>query len=168
METNLYPVSVPVFERMLRNLITCLDKAQAHAQARGFSPDAYLALRLAPDMLPFTKQIHIAGDSAKAALSRLAGREVPKWDDDETTLAQLRARIQRTIDHVVSFGPEDLAGAATREVSVPMRNRDPLVFRGDAYLCHYALPNFYFHLTTAYALLRQAGVPLGKSDYLGG
>ena len=168
MDMTLYMASAPVFQRMLNNLLACLDKAQAHAQARGFSPDAYLALRQAPDMLPFTKQIHIAGDSAKACMARLAGREVPKWDDGETTLAELRARIQRTIDYVATYQPEDLAGAAARQVTVPMRDRDPLVFRGDAYLCHYALPNFYFHVTMAYALLRQAGVALGKADFLGG
>jgi hypothetical protein len=168
MTTNLYPASVPVLQRMLGSLLACLDKAEAHAQARGFSPDAYLALRLAPDMLPFAKQIQIASDNAKACVSRLAGREVPRWDDGETTMAQLRERIQRTIEHVGGFTPDDLAGAATREVTVPLRNRDPLVFTGEAYLCHFALPNFYFHVTMAYALLREAGVPLGKGDFLGG
>jgi hypothetical protein len=168
MTMNLHPASVPVLQGMLGNLLACLDKAEAHAQARGFSPDAYLALRLAPDMLPFSKQIQIASDNAKACVSRLAGREVPKWDDSETTMAQLRERIQRTLDHVGGFTPADLADAATRTITVPLRNREPLVFDGEAYLCHFALPNFYFHVTMAYALLRQAGVPLGKADYLGG
>lgn len=168
MGNDLYPASVPTLQRMLRNLLACLDKAEAHAQARGFSPDAYLALRLAPDMLPFTKQIQIASDNAKACVSRLAGQEVPKWDDDETTMAALRTRIERTLEHVGRFTPGDLAGAAAREITVPLRNRDPLKFTGESYLCQFALPNFYFHVTTAYALLRQAGVPLGKGDYLGG
>lgn len=167
MADSMFAASVPVFQRMLGNLLKCLDKAEAHAQARGFSPDNYLVLRLAPDMLPFTKQIQIASDAAKGCAARLAGQEVPKWDDTEATFAELRARVQRTLDYLGSVPAAAFDAAAAREVVIPMRNRDPLVFTGDNYLRHFALPNFYFHVTTTYALLRQAGVPLGKGDYLG-
>jgi hypothetical protein len=163
----MHSASVPVFQRMLGNLLKWLDKAEAHAQARKFSPDNYLALRLAPDMLPFIKQIQIASDNAKGCVARLAGQEIPKWDDTETTLADARARIQRTLDYVASVPAAAFEGSETREIVIPLRNRDPLVFTGENYLRHFALPNFYFHVTTAYALLRHAGVDLGKSDYLG-
>jgi hypothetical protein len=163
----MHAASVPVFQRMLGNLLNWLDKAEAHAQARKFSPDNYLALRLAPDMLPFLKQIQIASDNAKGCVARLAGQEVPKWDDTENTLADLRARIRRTLDYVASVPAAAFEGSETREIVIPLRNRDPLVFTGEDYLRHFALPNFYFHVTTAYALLRHAGVELGKGDYLG-
>lgn len=167
MSLTMHAASVPVFQRMLGNLLNWLDKAEAHAQARKFSPDNYLALRLAPDMLPFLKQIQIASDNAKGCVARLAGQEVPKWDDTENTLADLRARIRRTLDYVASVPAAAFEGSETREIVIPLRNRDPLVFTGEDYLRHFALPNFYFHVTTAYALLRHAGVELGKGDYLG-
>lgn len=167
MSLSMHSVSVPVIQRMLGNLLKWLDKAEAHAQARKFSPDNYLALRLAPDMLPLLKQIQIASDNAKGCVARLAGQEIPKWDDTETTLADVRARIQRTLDYVASVPAAAFEGSETREIVIPLRNRDPLVFTGENYLRHFALPNFYFHVTTAYALLRHAGVELGKGDYLG-
>lgn len=168
MSLTMYSASVPVLQRMLGNALAWLDKAEAHAVARGYSPDAYLALRLAPDMLPFSKQIQIASDNAKACVARLAGQEVPKWDDDEVTLAALRTRLQRTIDYVSSVPASALEGSEARAISIPLRNREPLQFDGESYLKHFALPNVYFHLTTTYALLRQAGVALGKGDFLGG
>lgn len=167
MSLTMHSASAPVLQRMLGNLLKWLDKAEAHAAARKFSPDAYLSLRLAPDMLPFSKQIQIASDNAKGCMARLAGMEVPKWDDNEVTMADFRERVRRTIEFVASVPPEALEGSESREIQIPIRNRDPLVFTGEAYLKHFALPNVYFHLTTAYALLRQAGVELGKGDYLG-
>lgn len=167
MSLSMYSASVPVFQRMLANTLVWLDKAEAHAAARKFSPDAYLALRLAPDMLPFTKQIQIASDNIKGCVARLAGQEVPKWDDSETTTADLRARIRRTIDFIGAVPASAFEGAETREIVIPLRNRDPLVFSGANYLNHFALPNVYFHLTMTYALLRQAGVEVGKGDFLG-
>lgn len=167
MSLSMYSASVPVFQRMLANTLVWLDKAEAHAAARKFSPDAYLALRLAPDMLPFTKQIQIASDNIKGCVARLAGQEVPKWDDSETTMADLRARIRRTIDFIGAVPASAFEGAETREIVIPLRNRDPLVFSGANYLNHFALPNVYFHLTMTYALLRQAGVEVGKGDFLG-
>ena len=125
-------------------------------------------MRLAPDMLPFVRQIQIASDSAKGAMGRLAGAELPKWEDNEASFAELRTRVARTIDYVKSFEPAQIDGSESRPITVPRRTGDPLQFDGETFLKHYALPNFFFHLTTAYALLRQAGVEIGKGDYLGG
>ncbi|MEK8052060.1 DUF1993 domain-containing protein [Ideonella sp. DXS22W] len=163
---SMHSASVPLFQKQLGAMLAWLDKAEAHAQARGFSPDNYLQLRLAPDMLPFVSQIRIAGDTAKGCVARLAGEEPPKFDDDETTFAQLRGRIQKTLDYIGSVPAAAIDGSESREIVLPMRHRDPLRFTGEVYLRHWALPNFYFHVTTAYALLRHAGVALGKGDYL--
>ena len=168
MSISMYTASVPVLDRMLVNLLAWLDKAEAHARERGFEPDQYLSMKLAPDMLPFAKQIQIASDAAKGCVCRLAGQDVPKWPDDETTLQALRERTQRTLDLVRSMKPAQIDGSETRSIVIPMRTRDPITFDGENYLRHWALPNFFFHVTTAYALLRHAGVALGKADYLGG
>jgi hypothetical protein len=168
MPITMYSASAPVFVRMFSNLLVWLDKAQAHAEVRKFDPNNYVGLRLAPDMLAFARQIQIASDTAKACVARLAGVEAPKWEDNEVTLADLRARVQKTIDYVKSFAAAQIDGSEGRDISIPMRSGEPLKFNGEAYLKHYAMPNFYFHTTTAYALLRHAGVEIGKSDYLGG
>ena len=167
MSLSMHATVVPVFVRMFGNLQVWLDKAEAHAQARKFDASNYLGLRLAPDMLPFARQIQIATDTAKGCMARLAGVEVPKWDDNEASVAELRARIAKVLDYVQSFEPARIDGSETREIVLPMRQGDPLRFSGEAYLKHWALPNFFFHITTAYALLRHAGVEIGKSDYLG-
>jgi hypothetical protein len=168
MSISMHSASAPIFTRMLGNLLDWLDKAEAHATARKFDPANYLGLRLAPDMLPFTRQIQIASDGAKAGMARLAGIEVPKWDDNEASLDDLRARVRKTIDYVNSFAPAQIDGSEARPISVPRRVGEPLQFTGEAFLKHFVLPNFFFHVTTAYALLRHAGVELGKADYLGG
>jgi hypothetical protein len=168
MTISMHTASAPVFVRMLSNLLVWLDKAEAHAAARKFDSANYLGLRLAPDMLPFVKQIQIASDAAKGCMGRLAGQERPRWDDNEASFAELRARVQKTIDYVKGFEAAQIDGSEAREISIPTRSGEPLVFNGEAFLKHYALPNFYFHITTAYALLRHAGVEVGKSDYLGG
>ncbi len=167
MSLTMHNSSVPVFVRMFTNMLTWLDKAQAHAETRKFDTANYLGLRLAPDMLPFTKQIQIAADMAKGCVSRLAGVDVPKWDDNETTLDALRERIRKTLDYVQSIPAAQIDGSEGREVLLPTRVGDPLRFTGETYLKHYVLPNLYFHTSMAYALLRQAGVELGKRDYLG-
>ena len=167
MSLTMYSASAPVFTRVLGSMLAWLDRAEAHAQARSFDPTNYLGLRLAPDMLPFSRQIQIASDGAKGCMSRLAGTEVPKWEDNESTLDELRARIRRTLDHVQSFGPAQLDGSDSREIAIPMRSGDTLRFDGESFLKYFALPNFYFHATTTYALLRHAGVELGKADFLG-
>lgn len=163
----MHSASAPVFARLLNNMLNWLDRAEAHAQARKFDANNYLGLRLAPDMLPFVRQIQIASDAAKASMSRLAGAEIPKWEDNEATLDDLRARIRKTLAHVQSFSPSQVDGSDDKPISVPMRSGDALQFTGETFLRHYALPNFFFHSTTAYALLRQAGVELGKADFLG-
>ena len=168
MSITMHSASVPVFVRMFGNLLTWLDKAEAHAAARKFDANNYLGLRLAPDMLPFTRQIQIASDAAKACMARLAGVEVPKWDDNEASLDDLRARVRKTIDYVNSFSAAQIDGSDGREISVPQRSRDPLVFSGENFLKYYVLPNLYFHLTTTYAILRHSGVDVGKGDFLGG
>ena len=167
MSLSMYSASAPVFSRILGNMLNWLDRAEAHAQARKFDPNNYLGLRLAPDMLPFVRQIQICSDGAKGCMSRLAGTEIPKWEDNESTLDELRARIRRTLDHVQSFGPAQLDGSDSREIAIPMRSGDTLRFDGESFLKYFALPNFYFHATTTYALLRHAGVELGKADFLG-
>ena len=167
MTISMHSASAPIFTRMLANLLTWLDKAEAHAAARKFDTANYLGLRLAPDMLPLLRQIQIASDSAKAAMGRLAGAELPKWEDNEASFADLRARVAKTIDYVKSFQPAQIDGSETRAISVPRRSGEPLQFDGESFLKHYALPNFFFHVTTAYAILRHCGVQIGKGDFIG-
>ncbi len=166
MTISMHSASVPVFVRMLGNLLVWLDKAEAHAQERHFDPNLYLATRLAPDMLPFVKQIQIACDSAKFGVARLAGVEAPKFDDSEASLLDLRDRVRKTLAFVQSVGAERIDGTEANDVVVPRRD-GPMTLKGETYLAQFVLPNFYFHLTTAYALLRHGGVALGKTDFLG-
>lgn len=167
MSLTMHSASVPVFTRMLGNVGVWLDKAEAHAAARRFDPANYLGLRLAPDMLPLVRQVQIASDAAKGCVARLVGIEVPRWADEEASLDDLRARVRRTIEYVQAIPAELFEGADSREIVVPLRNRDPLRYSGEDFLRQWALPNFFFHVTTTYALLRHAGVELGKADYLG-
>ena len=167
MSLSMHSASAPIFVRTLTSMLTWLDKAQAHAEARKFDTANYLGLRLAPDMLPFTRQIQITTDGVKACMARLAGVDVPKWDDTEASLDDLRARIAKTIDYVQSFSADKIDGSDAKEVLLPTRQGDPLRFTGEAYLQFFVLPNFFFHATTTYSLLRHAGVELGKRDYLG-
>jgi hypothetical protein len=167
MSISMHAASAPVFLRTLGTMVTWLDKAQAHAESRRFDSVQYLGLKLAPDMLPFSRQVQIACDAAKGCMARLAGIEVPSWPDDEATLAQLRDRILRTCDYVGGFTPDQLDGAESRPIALPTRQAEPLRMDGLSYLRHYALANFFFHSTLTYALLRHAGVELGKADFLG-
>lgn len=166
MTISMYSASVPLFQRQLGALLAWLDKAEAHAVARKFDANNYLQLRLAPDMLPFVAQVRIASDTVKGCVARLAGQEAPKFEDNEATLAELRERVRKTLDYMASVPAAAIEGSEARDIVIPMRNRDPLQFKGQFYLQHWALPNFYFHVTTAYALLRHAGVELGKPDFL--
>lgn len=166
MSISMHSASVPVFQRQLGAMLKWLDKAEAHAQAKKFDTAVYLQARLAPDMLPFVSQIRIASDAAKGCVARLAGQEPPKFEDNETTLADLRQRIDKTLDYVGSVPAEAINGSEEREIVLPMRNRDPLKLQGEFFLKHWALPNFFFHCTTAYALLRHNGVDVGKGDFL--
>ena len=162
-----YAATVPVFDRMLANMQTWIRTARDHAKAKGFDESVYLTLRLAPDMLPLARQIQIASDSAKSGAARLAGIEVPSWPDNEATLDELLQRLQKTRDFLKTVDAGQINGAETRPISVPRRDKEPLQFEGQDFLRFFNLPNFYFHATTLYALLRRAGVPLGKLDFLG-
>lgn len=164
---DMYSASIPVFERMLASMQAWLGQARAYAQSRGFDESVYLGLRLAPDMLPLSRQVQIASDAAKAGVARLAGETPPSWPDEEATLDELLLRLQRTREFIASVPAAALVGSEARELRVPRRQGEALQFKGEDFLRFYALPNFYFHATTLYALLRHAGVPLGKQDYLG-
>ena len=166
MAIDIYDQVVPVMQKMLSNLSVILQKAESYAEARKIEPAALLQARLYPDMFTFTRQVQIASDFVKSTPSRLAGVEVPKWDDTEQTFAELQARIQRALDYIGGFRREQFAGAETRaiEVKTPVRT---LNFDGKTYLLNFALPNFYFHLTMAFAILRHNGLEVGKLDYLG-
>ena len=169
MTISMHQASVPLFQRQLGALMGWLDKAEAHAhaQARKFDANNYLQLRLAPDMLPFVAQIRIAADAAKGCVARLAGAEIPKFEDNEATLDDLRERVRKTLDYIASVPAAAIDGSEGRDIVIVMRPpREPVQLKGLFYLQHWALPNFYFHITTAYALLRQAGVDIGKGDYL--
>ena len=166
MTVNLYSASVPVFDRGFGQLVAWLDKAEAHAAAKKFDPVVLLQARLAPDMLPLSSQVQIACDTAKFAVARIAGEEAPKFADDEKTLAELRDRIARTRDWIGTVAKERFDGADAREVTVP-RRAGPMTMTAEGYLMRFVLPNYWFHLTTTYALLRHNGVELGKSDFLG-
>jgi hypothetical protein len=165
MAITMHSASVPVFVHMLGNLANWIDKAQADAESRKYEVAALLTARLAPDMLPFTRQIQIACDGAKFCVSRLAGVEAPRHEDTETNFAELKARIAKTIAFVQSVPAAQIDGTEAKDIHVPRRSGN-IVMKGEAYLKNFALPNFYFHVTTAYALLRHNGVVLGKNDYL--
>ena len=167
MTISMHQASVPLFKRQLGALPNWLDKAEAHAKARQFDANNYLQLRLAPDMLPFVAQIRIASDAAKGCVARLAGTEIPKFEDNEATLEELRERIRKTLAYLDSVPAAAVDGSEGLDIVIPMRPpREPVQLKGLFFLQHWALPNFYFHVTTAYALLRHAGVELGKGDYL--
>ena len=167
MTISMYSASVPVFIKMLGNVGRWLDAAEAHAAAKKFDTSVYLTTRLAPDMLPFNRQIQIACDMVKFGVARLSGVEAPKFEDNEASVADLRVRIAKTIDFVKSVPSSQIDGTDGKAIEVPMRGGSPLHFNGEDYLKHFVLPNLYFHLTTTYALLRHNGVALGKADFLG-
>jgi hypothetical protein len=163
----MYQASAPRFARMLRNLATLLDKAQAHAEAKKIEPSALTSYRLYPDMFPLTRQVQIACDQAKGAVARLAGVDIPKHDDTEQSFAELKARIDKTLKFIESVKPAQVDGSEEREVVLKLRAGE-LKFSGLDYLFGFAYPNFFFHVTTAYNILRHNGVELGKRDFVGG
>jgi hypothetical protein len=166
MSISMYQASAPRFANTLHNLSAILDKAQAHCEARKIDPVLLAAWRLTPDMFPLSRQVQIACDSAKGAMARLAGVENPKHDDTEKDFAELKARIAKTADFVRGFKPAQLEGTEDKDIVLRLQGRD-VTFKGMQYLLGFALPNFYFHATTAYAILRQNGVDLGKRDFIG-
>ena len=167
MKLTMHQASAVRFAAMLRNLSAILDKAEAHAAARKIDPSALTAFRLYPDMFPLTRQVQIACDTAKGAVARLAGAEIPKHEDTEQSFAELKARVAKTLDFIGSVKAEKLEGADEREVTIRQRGQD-VKMSGLQYLLAVAQPNFYFHLATAYNILRHNGVELGKRDFLGG
>jgi hypothetical protein len=162
----MYQASVPVFVRMLGNVRAILEKGVASAEARKFDSLVLVNGRLAPDMFPLSRQIQIATDMVKGAAARLSGAEPPSYEDHEVTMSDLLARIDKTVTYLKTFKPEQLDGTEAREITLHMR-RGTMQFKGQEYLLHYVLPNFYFHLTTTYNILRHNGVDIGKMDFLG-
>jgi len=168
MAMSMYTASVPVFQHMLSNLIHILDKGEASARARNFDSAVLATDRLAPDMLPFTRQILIACDAAKNAVARISGLEAPKFDDKEASFAELKARVHKTLDFLATVPASALDGTEDREITFSVGRDKTRTMKAQAYLTTWALPNFFFHITTAYAILRHNGVDLGKADYLTG
>ncbi|WP_437297815.1 DUF1993 domain-containing protein [Sorangium sp. So ce426] len=166
MTISMYQASVPVLVRMLGNLSAILTKAAAYAEAKKIEPRVLLDARLAPDMLSLTRQVQIASDSAKGCGARLAAVDLPKYEDNEASFDELQARIAKTVAFLNSLRPEQIDGSEDRDVTIPTRDQ-PLQFKGLVYLLNFVLPNFYFHVTTAYAILRHNGLEIGKLDFLG-
>ena len=166
MTFNMYQASVPVLIRYLKNMSNVLDKGAAHAAAKKIEPTVLTGYRLAPDMLPLTRQVQIMTDGAKGCGARLAGIEVPSFPDTETTFDELKARIAKTISFLEGLKPAQFEGSETRDITLKAGSRE-LSFKGQAYLTDFVLPNFYFHATATYAILRHCGVEIGKRDFLG-
>jgi hypothetical protein len=166
MKISMYQASAPRFANTLRNLSAILDKGQAHCEAKKIDPAVMSSMRLIADMFPLSRQVQIACDTAKGAVARLAGVDIPKHEDTEHTLAELKQRIAKTIDFVLSVAPEKIDGSEERAVTLKLGGKD-ITYTGLQYLLGHACPNFYFHVTTAYDILRSNGVELGKRDYIG-
>lgn len=166
MAISMYSASVPVFTQILNSLAAVLAKAEAHVEAKKIEPQALLQYRLYPDMFPLTRQVQIAADFAKGACARLAGVEVPKYEDNEQSFADLKARIARTVDFINSLDRGAINDAAEREIVLTSGGTERR-FQGQVYLVHYAMAHFFFHATTAYDILRHNGVEVGKKDFIG-
>jgi hypothetical protein len=162
----MYQASAPRFANTLKNLAAILDKAQAYAEMRKIDPLVLTSARLYPDMFALARQVQIACDTAKGAVARLAGVEVPKHEDTEKTFAELKARIAKTLDFIAGVKPAQVDGSEEREIVLKLQGND-VKFKGLQYLLGFAWPNFYFHATTAYDILRHNGVELGKRDFIG-
>lgn len=159
--------SLPVFEIGLNALSAVLDKADAFAAAKKVDPSVMVSWRLAPDMFALCRQVQTAADQAKNGSARLAGVEAPRFEDNETTIEQLKARLAKTVAFLKTLDRKQLDASADREITFPLGPNNKGRMKGDDYLNHFVLPNFYFHLTAAYAILRQCGVDIGKRDFLG-
>ena len=166
MSLSMYQASTPVFIRGLKNLSVILDKAAAYAEGKKIDPSVLLNARLAPDMFALTRQVQIATDGAKGCAARLAGIEIPSFEDNESTFAEIQARIAKTIAFLETVDASQIDGSEDRAVILKVRGKE-VTFQGQPYLLGFVLPNFYFHLTTAYNILRHNGLEIGKMDYLG-
>lgn len=166
MQISMYQASAVSFVNILGNLVAVLKKGEAHAVSKKFDPAVLVNSRLAPDMFPLARQIQIATDQAKGCVSRLAGLEPPKYEDNEQTFAELYTRLEKTIAYIKSVKPEQIDGSEGRKIELQQRT-GVRTFQGLGYLLDYVYPNFYFHVTTAYAILRHNGVEIGKGDFMG-
>lgn len=166
MNLSMYDASVPVFIRVLDNLAAILEKAAAHAENRKIDPSVLVSARLYPDMFPLSRQVQIASDAAKGGAARLAGVEIPSFEDNEKTFAELVTRLRKTIDFLRTLRPEQFSGSEERTVTWKTRTAEKTM-QGMPYLLNHVTPNLYFHVTAAYAILRHSGVEVGKGDFLG-
>jgi hypothetical protein len=166
LKTTMYQASVPVFARALNNLAAILEKAAAHAEAKKIDPAALINFRLYPDMLPLSKQVQIASDSAKGGVARLAGSEPPKYEDNEASIPDLVARLRKTVAYLESVKPEQIDGSEDKTVTWKTQT-STRTMQGMPYLLSHVTPNVYFHVTTAYGILRHCGLEIGKQDFLG-
>ena len=166
MTTSMHQAAIPTITRALKNLIGVLEKGAAHAEAKKIDPAVLLSSRLYPDMFPLLRQVQIASDNAKGPVARLAGVEVPKYEDTEETFADLKQRLAKTVDFVGSFKPAQIDGSEEKDIHLKLGTRE-VSWKGMTYLLGFALPNFYFHVVTAYDILRHDGVEVGKRDFIG-
>jgi uncharacterized protein len=166
MSLTMYQASVPVFVQYLNSLEVLLDKAKAMCAAKKIDELVITGSRLAPDMFPLSRQIQIACDFAKGASARLAGADVPAWEDNEKTIDELKARIRKTADFIQGFKTAQIAGSEERDIKLKIRGND-VTFKGQPYLTNFAMGHFFFHMTTAYNILRHNGVEIGKGDFIG-
>lgn len=166
MTFSMYSASAPVFKQILNSLSTIIDKAEAHATEKKIDPAALLQARLFPDMFSFIRQVQIAADFAKGSAARLGGVEVPKYEDDEVTFADLKARLAKTVAFIDSVPQDGIEASAQRDITTGSGEKAKQ-WKGQVYLLHYALPHFFFHATTAYDILRHNGVDIGKKDFIG-
>ncbi len=166
MSLSMYQAAAPVYTQFLNSLSAILKKAAAHAEARKIDPSVLINARLSPDMFALARQVQIATDHVKGSLARLAGVEIPSFPDTETTFEELQARIARTLDYVKSFKPQQIDGTEARDIELTFGTQK-FPFTGQAYLIQFALPNFFFHMSMAYAILRHNGVEIGKRDFMG-
>lgn len=167
MTISMYAASVPLLKQMLQNLDAILRQAEAHARDKKIEPAVLLQARLYPDMFPLVRQVQIATDNAKGIAARLAGVDIPSFADTEQTFEELHARIAKTLDFINTIKPEQINGSEDRHVVVYKGAPYEMQFQGQAYLVHFGLPNFLFHVTTAYAILRHNGIEIGKDDFIG-
>ena len=166
MNISMHAMSHGVFKNALTQLLHVMDKGATNAKARNFDVSVLVSARLAPDMLPFARQVQLTSDFAKNSMARLAGIDPPKFEDSETTMDELVARVKKTIDYIDSVSAAALEGSETRDIKIALRDRT-VEFKGLAFLQTWAIPNFFFHHVTAYNLLRHNGVDIGKRDFLG-
>jgi len=166
MSISMYQASVPVFVQYLKGLSGILDKAEAHCAAKKIDPVVLTSTRLIADMFPLSRQVQVACDFAKGVTGRLAGTDLPAWDDNEKTIPELKARVHKTIAYVESFKPAQIDGSENRDIALKVGG-NAVTFKGQPYLLHFGLPNFFFHTAAAYSILRTNGVDIGKRDFLG-